>query len=74
MQRYNITTKRTYQKDGEEKAQWNQVGTLAEFPAERDKEKGFAMELNMFPGTKFYVFEQKPKNEQPNIEAQYNGM
>ena len=61
MQRYDITVPKKYTKDGEEKTAWNRVGTLVEFPATADKEKGFILELSMYPETKFGVFESKPR-------------
>jgi hypothetical protein len=60
MIRYDITVPKKYTKDGEEKTAWNRVGTLVEFPATADKEKGFILELSMYPETKFGVFESKP--------------
>ena len=63
MQRYDITVPKKYTKDGEEKTAWNRVGTLVEFPATADKEKGFILELSMYPETKFGVFESKPREE-----------
>jgi len=63
MQSYNIVTKRSYEKNGETKTQWNKVGRLVYFPERDGKEAGFAMELNMFPDTKFYVFEEKTRDE-----------
>ena len=63
MIRYDITVPKKYTKDGEEKTAWNRVGTLVEFPATTDKEKGFILELSMYPETKFGVFESKPREE-----------
>lgn len=63
MQRFNVTTKRTYTKNGEEKAAWNTVGSLVHFPASGDKDEGFILELNMFPETKFFVFPHKDKTK-----------
>ena len=63
MIRYDITVPKKYTKDGEEKTAWNRVGTLVEFPATADKEKGFILELSMYPETKFGVFESKPREE-----------
>lgn len=63
MKRYNITTSRTYTKNGEEKKQWNSVGTLVQFPATQEKSESFIMELHMFPGTKFSVFPQEDKSK-----------
>jgi hypothetical protein len=63
MKRYNINTKRTYEKNGEEKTAWLRVGSLAHFPAAEDKEDSFIMELSMFPHTKFFIFADKKKEE-----------
>lgn len=55
----NICTKKTYKnKSGEEKSKWLQVGCLKT----TDDGKRF-IELNMYPNTAFYVFEQKEKAE-----------
>ena len=62
MKRFNVTTKKPYMKNGEQKVQWNSVGQLVHFPATQEKAEGFILELNMFPGTTFYVFEQKPRD------------
>ena len=61
MRRYNVSVPRKYTKEGQEKTAWKNVGTLVEFEATPDKPKGFILELNMFPETKFGVFEDKPK-------------
>ena len=55
----DICTKKEYTKDGATKAKWFKVGTLKV----TDDGKQF-IELNMFPNTPFYVFEQKAKEEQ----------
>lgn len=57
MKTFNICTKRTYEKDGEQKNLWLNVGKLKE----TDDGKRF-IELNMFPNTPFYAFEPKPKD------------
>lgn len=54
--RFNVVTKKTYTKNGVENSSWNNVGSLVAF------DDGYALELSMFPDTKFYVFEQKDKN------------
>jgi len=64
MQRYNITTQRVYTQNGEEKKSYPRAGTLVKFEATADKPEGFILELNMFPNTKFYVFEEKPRVEE----------
>jgi hypothetical protein len=63
MQIYNVSVPKKYTKDGEEKTAWNNVGKLVYFPATADKPAGYALELSMFPETKFGVFEAKPKEE-----------
>ena len=81
MKRFNIVTKKTYKgRNGEDKNQWNQVGSLVCFPATQDKPEGYALELNMFPDVKFYVFEQKPRDDRqgggtrdPNVEYAEQG-
>ena len=60
--RYNICTKTEPKKEGD-KAYWPNVGTLWE------RDGKFNIELNMFPGVKFYVFDtekkDKPVSENP---------
>ena len=61
MQRHNIVTSRVYtDKQGNEKKQWNNVGTLTQLD-----NGNFILELNMFPDTKFGVFPQKEKEQLP---------
>ena len=62
MQRYNIVTKKTYEKNGETKTLWLNCGNLTRFEKAGEPDS-FAIELNMMPDTKFYVFEQKPREE-----------
>lgn len=69
MKRYNISVPKKYEKDGEEKTQWNNVGTLVHFEASEGKEEGYRLELHMFPGQRFFVFEQKPKDERERSNA-----
>lgn len=54
----DICTKRVYTKDGQQKAKWFKVGTFKE----TDEGKQF-VELNIFPDTPFYVFEQKRREQ-----------
>lgn len=61
MNRFNICVPKEYEKNGEKKTAWNRVGTLVEFDATETKPKGFIMELNMFPDTKFALFADEPK-------------
>lgn len=62
MKKYNVTSKQTYIKDGVEKATYPRVGRLIHFdPSDKNPDGGMKLELNMFPNTQFYVFEDKPK-------------
>jgi len=63
MKRYNISVPKEYEKNGEKKTQWSNVGKLIRFEATDDKPEGFILELSMFPTTKFGVFEEKPREE-----------
>lgn len=68
MEYKNICTKKTYKdRNGNEKTQWFVVGTLKT----NDDSKQF-IELGMFPGTAFYCFEPKPK-EQKEPQADNSG-
>lgn len=62
MKRKNINTLRTYEKNGEVKKIWLPVGTLTEL----DDGKMF-IELNMFPNTNFYIFEQDNKGNKQQV-------
>lgn len=61
MKRYNITTQKVYTKNEEEKKAYPGIGSLVRFDATADKPESFILELNMFPQTKFYVFEEKSR-------------
>lgn len=65
MKRYNITTVGSYEKDGQEKKTYPQVGKLVQFDATNDKPEGFILELHMFPGTRFCVFPDTPREDRP---------
>lgn len=56
MKLYDIMTKKEYLKDNEKKNFWLKVGTYKE----TEDGKKF-IELNIFPTTSFYIFEQKQK-------------
>ena len=72
MKKFNIVTKKTYKdRNGQDKAQWNSVGSLVYFPATQDKREGYKLELNMHPNTAFYIFEQKPKEERRGVSSGY---
>ena len=60
----DICTRKTYQKDGNEKVVWLKAGTM------RVNEDGKTfIELNHLPGITFYVFEQKKKETAEQGEA-----
>jgi len=54
----DICTKKVYISNGVEKTTWLKVGVMRT----SDEGKRF-IELNMFPTTQFYIFEQKKKEE-----------
>ena len=62
MKFYDVTTKRTYQKDGEQKVQWLKAGKLT---VNADGK----MYLTLFqqPETTFYVFEQKQETPMTGV-------
>ena len=63
MKFFNVCSKRVWKgKDGKENVKWLNCGTLKIM----DDGKTF-LELNMFPGTPFYCFPPKEKEESPNF-------
>jgi hypothetical protein len=68
MKRYNIVTAKVYEKDGEQKKAWKNVGQLFLWEARGDKPESFQIELNMFPNEKFYVFEERPREARNDDE------
>jgi hypothetical protein len=69
MKRYDVVVPHKYTKDGEEKTNWKNVGTLVKFDANGDKPESFILEMNMYPDTAFKVFEQKPRTESTSASA-----
>lgn len=67
MTKFNISVPKKYTKDGEEKTAWANVGKLVYFPKTEDKDAGFALELYMFPETKFIIFKDEPKKVDENF-------
>lgn len=61
MKKFNVSVPRKYMKDGEEKTFWANVGKLTFFPKTEEKEAGFALDLFMFPDTKFGIFPDEPR-------------
>lgn len=69
IKRYNIQTVRKYtNKEGELKNQYLNVGTLVQFEPNEKGDGGFAIELNMFPETKFHVYEKEDRKKSEPIE------
>lgn len=67
----DIKTPKNYDKNGEKKTVWLNVGCLKT----TDAGKQF-IELNMFPGQNFCVFTREEKSEapQPQIESSGQGL
>ena len=63
MKRYNVVTAKLYEKDGEQKKAWRTIGQLIKWEANGDKPESYQLELYMFPSEKFYVFEEKSREE-----------
>lgn len=63
MRRFNVVVPKKYFVNGEERTQWNNVGSLVHFPANGQKDEGYVLELAMFPNTTFKVFAQKEKED-----------
>ena len=59
MERYDITTPRKYERNGEEKTAWDNIGVMFK----RDK-GGYSIRLNMFPELTLLAFphEDKPRS------------
>ena len=60
----DICTKKVYTQNGAEKVKWLNAGTMKIL----DDGKTF-IELNMFPNTPFYVFDQKAKEPQKPVNS-----
>lgn len=58
MEYLDIVTVKEWDLNGQKKTKWLKVGTLKK----NDDGKMF-VEINVFPNTKFFVFEQKKKDE-----------
>jgi len=59
---WNICTKKDM---GEgKKPFWPSIGRMVYFPPQGEKKGNYSIELNMFPNTKFYVFEIVPKQDE----------
>lgn len=73
MKIYDVVVPKKYTKNGAEKTNWNNVGKLIKFDADGEKPEGFILELNMFPETKFGIFEQKPKTPPNQVQTPPDG-
>lgn len=64
MRRFNVTAPKQYEKNGEVKTTYPQVGKLVHFEANGEKRESYLLELNMFPGVKFAIFPDEPRDNQ----------
>jgi hypothetical protein len=64
--RYSICSKKVFQKDGENKTIWLNVGQLVDVDGKK------YIELNILPNTPLYAFEQKPKEQVERVEEPSN--
>lgn len=69
MRIFNIVTKTTYEREGQQKNRWNQVGRLIHFPASSRGDEGYKVELFMHPDTQFYVFPQRDREDRPRFDS-----
>lgn len=69
MEIFDIVAPRKYDRNGETKTFWGNVGRLVKFPAREDKAEGYIIELNMFPNTEFKVFaKNQDKPTAPTVD------
>lgn len=68
MERFNVVTAKLYEKDGEQKKAWRNVGQLVVWPANGNKPQSFQLELNMFANEKFYIFPAKEREVKPTSD------
>ena len=59
--KYNITAPKQYEKNGEIKTTYPQVGKLIVWEADGDKRKSATIELFMFPGVTYKAFPDEPR-------------
>lgn len=74
MKRYNLTVPKNYEKNGEERTTWLQLGTMAVFPAQTmpdgtRKEASIILELNHMPNIQIRAFEIVPKEQTPSANV-----
>lgn len=64
MKRYNITAPKQYEKDGQVKTTYPQVGKAILWEANGDKKESMTIELFMYPGVTFKAFPDEPRDNQ----------
>lgn len=64
MKYFDVCTKQTYKKNGEDKVVWLKCGSLSA----SDDGKKF-LKLNHLPDVSFYIFEQKKKEAATEFEG-----
>lgn len=62
MKRYNITAPKQYEKDGQVKTTYPQIGKAILWEANGDKKESLTIELFMFPGVTFKAFPDEPRD------------
>lgn len=64
MKRYNITAPKQYEKDGQVKTTYPQIGKAILWEANGDKKESMTIELFMYPGVTFKAFPDEPRDGQ----------
>lgn len=65
MKYYDVCTKREYEHEGQQKAQWFRVGTLKE-----TDHGGRYLRLNHLPDITFYVFDQEDREDSETSDTE----
>lgn len=71
--KYNITAPKQYEKNGEIKTTYPQVGKLIVWEASGDKRESATIELFMFPGVTYKAFLDEPRENQNSRAGGGNG-
>lgn len=74
MRKFNITAPKQYEKDGQVKTTYPQIGKAILWEANGDKKESLTVELFMFPGVTFKAFPDEPRdNNQAGRTGSHNG-
>ena len=66
IKKFAVKSKKTYEKNGEQRTLWLNVGTIIKFD-----NGSMLLELNMFPDKQFAVFEVNEEPASPKDEVPY---